>query len=175
MGRDPWAGRSVLGHPHLRRALLVLTLCTAGAGCGQSPPADCLPPTAEGLKADAARSQFVARVVVTATPLLEQGTTSAGGYLLRTEETLSGQAPPPEFALWPAIDTPQLAKGQVVVVFAGPGRAAGTEKTTADGAEVKAFHVAVSNGVIEPRGGEVVRMCRSANSEPASGDVLGGL
>ena len=171
MGADRFGRRPVLGGPYLIPALVALSVCVAGAGCGQSPPADCLAPTEEVVRSDAAKSLFVARVTVTGHPRLAQGPTSGVGLLLRTDETLSGQAPPAEFALWNEPGTPDLPDGTTVILFGRRG-VTGDAPATADGRDVAVFHVAVPAGVLEQRDGELTRLCRDGRSDPAGDEVL---
>lgn len=105
-------------------------------------------------------------------PRLVQGPTSGTGLKLRTEATLAGEPPPAEFALWYEISTPELPVGKTVILFGRRSVTGNDGPATADGQEVVAFHVAVSTWVLEQRDGEIARMCRGGNSEPASDDVL---
>jgi hypothetical protein len=155
--------------------VLVVALCSVGAGCGQSPPPDCVPPTTDTIRADAARSLFVARVVVTGHPELTKGPSSGDGIMVRAEATLAGEQPPTEFALWPAVTTPELPAGKTVIVFAGPSRAQSTDVTTADGAVVTDYQIAVPSGVLDQHDGVVARLCKEATSSTVADDVLDNL
>ncbi|MCS7484164.1 hypothetical protein ACFFQW_40450 [Umezawaea endophytica] len=155
--------------------VLVVALFSVGTGCGQSPPRDCLPPSADTVRADAARSLFVARVVVTGHPELVKGPTSGDGLMVRAEATLAGEPPPAEFAVWPAVSTPELPVGKTVIVFAGPSRALSLNATTADGVAVTDYQIAVPNGVLDQHDGVVARLCKEFTSSTVPDDVLDGL
>lgn len=163
-----------MGDSHLSRVGAAVLLCLVTTACGAEKPPVCPAPTTEGLHADREKSQFVARVAVTGDADLQQGTTSSKGYLLRTESALSGR-PPAEFALWTAVDMPELRQGKAYVVFARDSFSGRTDPVTANGAPVTAFHVAVPGGVYEVGDGKVVRACRDEPSEPVDDDVLAGI
>lgn len=174
MGRHRFGGWAVLGDSYLSRVVAAVLLCLVATACGAEKPPVCPMPATEALHADREKSQFVARVAVVGDADLQQGTTSSKGYLMRTESVLSGQ-PPAEFALWTALDMPELRQGKVYVVFARDSFSGRTDPVTANGAPVTAFHVAVPGGVYEVRDGKIVRACRDEPSEPVDDDVFAGI
>lgn len=152
--------------------VLVVALCSVGTGRGRSPPQDCLPPTVETIRADAARSLFLARVVVTGHPELTKGPSSGDGLMVRAEATPTGRPPPAEFALWPAVTTPDLPEGKTIIVFAGLSRAESSEVATAGGEVVTDYQIAVPSGVLDQHDGVVARLCEEAASSTVPDDVL---
>lgn len=168
------AGWSVLGDPHLTRAVAALLLCLAATACDGKRPS-CSEPTTAGLRVDRQKSLFVARVVVSGNANLEQGPTSSVGYLMRTDAVLAGENPPAEFALWSALGIQSLRENTTYVVFARNSFSGTDGPVTANGAPVTAFHVAVPGGVFEVSDGKIARACRDGNSEPVDDDVLSGI